>query len=215
MLAAGSAAVRTVGRSVPPAIGAVMVLAAMPAIIVAARGGADFDGALIAASIIVGAGAGYAVDDPAAATLAASPTTLAARRSLRGAVIVVALALAWVMAVGLAGRFGAGRPDLSDLAATMAAAAAISLALAARARTDAAVSSGSAAGSGALLAMVVVASLSMRWSQLPTLDPGPSHGRWWWVAAAGLASAAWSSRDPAGRAGAMRVPRRRHRSALP
>ena len=62
-------------RTVPSPVIAVAVLA-IAAIVNALRGGHDFAGALTAASIIAGAGAGYIADDPAAPTLESSPTPL-------------------------------------------------------------------------------------------------------------------------------------------
>jgi hypothetical protein len=192
----------------PPAVAAIALLAATPAIVVAASGRQSFTGALSAAALLAGAGVGYAADDPAAPTLASSPTTLAVRRTLRATVIAVTLGGGWLTALLVAARYGHPAPNLQALAAELCAAASLSAALASRARTDAPVATGFGAAAAALMAMISISSLSYRWPVLPSLGGGAGHARWWWIAAAGAVTAAWSSRDPAGR----RPPRATRRS---
>lgn len=193
------AALRTVARTVPRPVGVLALLCAVPAIVVAAGGRNGFGGALVAASLLAGAGAGYAADDPAAATLGASPTPLLVRRAARASLVIVPLMLGWGGALVVAARYGQGAVDVRSTVAELGATAAVSAAIASRASTSAGVSAGFGAGLGALLAMVTLSSLGYRWHDLPVLGGGgATHDRWWWIAAAGVVVAAWSSRDPAG-----------------
>jgi hypothetical protein len=190
-----AASVRTIPR---PVVG-IACVAAIPTLVIAVRGGDDFSGALTAASLIAGVGAGYTADDPAAPTLASTPTTLATRRIVRGLLIALILGTGWTAAVVTAYRFGTTPPEVSMRLAELFAAAAVSAAFASRARTDAPVNIGAAAAAASLLAVVTVSALAIRWPGLPTLRTTPAHDRWWLLAAAGLAIAGWSSRDPASR----------------
>jgi hypothetical protein len=192
---------RVVVRTVPVAVAFVAVVALAPAAIVAMAGRDDFTGALVAASLLAGSGAGFMADDPAAVTLASSPTTLFVRRLLRAAPIAAVLVVAWLIAVLLAYRFGTSGPAIADRITELVAAASLSLAIAARAPTDAPVVIGHTAVGGAVLGMLVVTSLSVRWPSLPAIAHGANHDRWWWVTTACLCAAAWWSRDPAAERG--------------
>jgi hypothetical protein len=193
VLTAISLEARTVSRSV----GAIAALAMAPTVVVAIRGGHDFAGALTAASVIAGAGAGYSVDDPAAPTLAPSPTPLAVRRCLRATVVMAALVAAWLAALVIARTSAPALPAIATAMRELVATAAIAAAVASRARSDAPASPGAAAAGASVLAMVTISAFAYRWPALPALGSGPTHSRWWWVAAAGFVAAAWSSRDPA------------------
>jgi hypothetical protein len=186
-------------RTVPAAVAAVAAVAVVPSVVVSLKGGHDFTGALFAASVIAGAGAGYATEDPAAPTLASSPTTLAVRRSLRAVAVGAVLLSAWIGARLIAAAGGGHAPPMDPLAAELAASAALSIAFASRGRPDAPVSSGAGAAGGAVLAMVTISSLARNWPTLPSIAVVSHHERWWWVAAAALATVAWSWRDPAAR----------------
>lgn len=191
-------AVSVGARTVPRAVGAVAVAAIIPTLVVAARGGSDFAGAVSAASLLAGAGAGFSVDDPAAATLASSPTRLAARRGLRASVVMAVLTASWLTALGVASAAGAAG-SITVAGRELVATAAIATAVASRTRADAVGSPGASATAGAILTMTTITALALRWPELPALGGGPTHHRWWWVTVAGLASTAWSARDPAGR----------------
>lgn len=196
-----------IARTVPRSVIGIACLAAIPTFVIAARGGTDFSASLTAASLIAGAGAGYAADDPAAPTLASSPTTLAVRRTLSGTLIALVLVAGWAAAVFTARRYGMNSSDVTAVAAELCATAAVSAAVASRARTDAPVGVGATAAAAALLVVVTVGALANRWPSLPTLRATPSHNRWWFVVAVGVAVSGWSSRDPASRLGAARVRR--------
>jgi hypothetical protein len=188
-------------RTVPRSVVAIAACASAPAVIVALRGGHDFSGALTAATLIAGSGAGYAADDPAAPTLASSPTTLATRRTLRGVLTAAVLVAAWAVAIVVAARTGSSSPEVGLFAAELCATAMVSAAVACRAPTDAPISAGAAASAIALIAILLIAALSNRWPVFPALgSAGHHHIRWWWVAALAVCAAAWWSRDPASRA---------------
>lgn len=202
--------VLVVARTVPPAVLAVGGLVLVPPVVLAVVGARDFSGALVAVSLVAGAGAAYAIDDPAAVTLEPSPTTLAARRLLRAILIAVLLLAAWLGALLIAATFGDRPASLGDRATELVATAALSAAIASRAKTDAPVTSGHGAAAGAFLAMLVIGSLSQRWAVLPMIGGGLHHDRWWSVTGAGLCAAAWSSRDRAARSLHRRHRARRH-----
>jgi len=186
-------------RTVPPGVVAMSVLAVAPAVMTAVTGGHDFANALSAASVIAGSAVGYAVDDPAAPTLASSPTTLAVRRGMRALLIVAVVLIAWSVALLVADRYGTSSADVGALAGELCATAAVSAAIASRARTDASVSTGAVAAAGALLIVVTISAFAYHWPALPAIGRAQSHHRWWLIAGLGLAIAAWSSRDPAAR----------------
>lgn len=188
-----------VARTVPPAVVAVGAVAVVPPVVVSLKGGHDFTGAMFAASVIAGAGAGYVTEDPAAPTLASSPTTLAVRRGLRAVAVGAVLLSASIGARLIAAAGGGHSPPMDALAAELTASAALAIAFASRGRPDAPVSPGAGAAGAALLAMVTISSLARDWPTLPSIAVLSHHDRWWWVAAAALAYVAWSWRDPAAR----------------
>lgn len=174
-------------------------------------------GLLIATMILTSAGAGFALDDEAATTLEASPTTLLTRRALRvvwlvaliGAGIVVqVIAVATVMPVH-PGAFG-------DLLLEDAALVAVTLAVSAIAQRllPERVGGIAAAPTGfLLLATVAVLGTSDPWL---SPIPGAQHSdRWGLVLAGGVALVAWFSRDPAGWRHRWRTPRPRRGRRAP
>lgn len=193
------AAALAVARTVPPAVVGVGAVALLPSVVVTLVGGSDFTGALLAASVIAGAGAGYAVEDPAAPILAPSPTTLAVRRVLRAVAVIAILLSAWTGAQLVTAAGGGRAPAVGALGAELAASAALSVVFASQGRPDSPVASGSSAAGGAILAMVTISSLARRWPALPSIEDLSRPERWWWVAAAALAVVAWLWRDPAAR----------------
>jgi hypothetical protein len=189
----------TTARTIPTGVIVIALLAAVPTIVLAATGRHNFSGALSAASLIAGAGVGFAADDPAAPTLASSPTTLVVRRSLRALLTSAALVAGWLAALLVAHRYGSVAPDTAAALAELCATGAVSAGFACRTRTDAPISGGAISAAASLLAVITISAFAYRWPALPALGSGPSHGRWWWLAALGAAAAGWSSRDPATR----------------
>jgi hypothetical protein len=189
-------------RAVPlGSLALVAGLAAAPTIITVARSGSNLDLALIVAALLSGAGLAYAVDDDAAALLASSPTTLAARRTARIVAAAFVIAVGWFLLLltgSLAGlRLHGDR--FRDLATEAFTAAGIGLAVAATLRRELSVErAGLIGAAAAVLAMVFVTSLSMRYSWMPALGNPQHHDNWLWLAVAAWAGVCWTARDPAG-----------------
>lgn len=186
---------RVAARTVPRAVVAVAGLCLLPVSVVTLAGNRDLQLSLAWASIVAGAGTGYAVDDSAAATLAASPTSLPRRRGLRAVTVVAVLLTGWLVALTVA-RAGGAHPGLADLGAQLTAAAALSVALAGVAGRRGHAAPGFGSMAGAVLLVVLIGALAWRLTFLPTVA-GPHGARWWWVTAAAAAVAARSWRDPA------------------
>lgn len=194
-------AARPTVRSLPPSVVAGLVLAAAPAVLTAASGGTDLSKAVLVTALVIGALVGFAIDDPAAVVLAASPTTLLSRRLHRvvallglGGVVVGVVAL-------LVGLVHQG-PTISLLQEGREGAAAAGLATAAAAwlaRSTGEPRPGSFGLVLGLLGPLVVSALAWRVEGLPSLGTADHASRWWWVAAVGWTAAAWWSRDPARR----------------
>jgi len=152
-------------------------------------GGGDGVAALKYAALALGLAPATILDDPAAATVAASPRTLLRRRALTLAVVAPALAAAWVGVVSVtAVDAGVARAMTLELAAVVL----VTLALAAGLE-------GAVAGSLVVLAFLGVDAFAPDWAVVPDL------GDWRhvvaWAGSAALAAAALlrASRDPAAR----------------
>ncbi len=186
-------------RGLPlPTIGAVLALAAAPAVFTLGKGGHDLSGSFVAAAIIGAAAVAFAVEDPAGETLSASPTSLARRRALRLSAILLGLAITWMVLVAAAAIRGplTGH-DLAQRAAEAAAVSGLASAAAGLAHRQSVATAGSVgAGTGALTALVIT-SFAYRFHQLPALMTEAHHGRWWLVALTAWTVTAWTWRDPA------------------
>ena len=198
-------AVAATTRTVPRALGVVIAAAMVPVVLTRLRGGVDLQGALVASSLFVGAGAGYAVDDKAARTLASSPTPLVWRRGQRLLLVTGVLLTTWIACFAVAATSPAPIASPINLTPYLAAAAAIATGVATRVEPDGAMSPGFVAALGSLLTVLLIDSLSFRFSWAPSLHHGSAR-HWWWITTIALAAALWASRDPA-----MRVPTRRRR----
>ena len=150
--------------------------------------------------IAIAAAAAFAMDDPAAATLASSPTPLVARRAHRVAVVAAAVAGGWLLAAGRAGALGASWDRAgSALALELATYLAVALAVAALAAWWTPEAPVGAAGAVAVLGLAIgAAALPGRWAPIPSspyFDGARAR------LAIGLAAAvcllAVASRDPA------------------
>lgn len=176
---------------------ATVALAGIPLLVSVARSSSDAMLPLVLLFLASGAAIGWALDDPAAEVLSAAPigsphrlrTRVFAAALLSACGLGVALALVQVSAATLPTH---GRMVESIAAASVAAA----VGLVAARRGGRAV--GQAAVMAGLLCPVVLASFAMRLpALLPSFDAGPTHERWWWVAAVAAVVAARAGRDPA------------------
>jgi hypothetical protein len=150
-----------------------------------------------AATVLGGGVAGFLVEDPAGETLAASPTPLSRRRCLRLVTIgagVVAMATV-VVALAATGQ-PAAELRLTDRLAELLAGATLAAAIAGVGHRGGAAAAAPAGAVGGGVLLLVISSLAYRIRGLPTTAGTEHHDRWWLVALAGAAVAAWASRDP-------------------
>lgn len=181
-----------------PVLG-VAALAAAPAVYAAARGQHDLSFPVTVALIAGAASLGFAVDDPAEATLTPCPIPRAARRSVRAGLIAITIGLSWAL-VALSAhvaeyRIGPLRPLLAEAAA----AAAISVAFAARAARSGSDSPGLAAVTATLLAFAVSSGMALYVTWVPQLGNQLHTTRWCAVSTVAASAAWWWSRDPSTR----------------
>ncbi len=151
-------------------------------------------------AVLVCAGAAYVVDDPAAPTLACSPTSLLGRRAFRVAGAVVAAGATWgallVDVRWVAGTDGWVPASLTLQAAALLAAALSMAVLASRVAPD---GRGGVAGSAAVLVLALVSvALPREWSPFP-LGQGGSSARPALLLAGGVVAFWSASLDPASR----------------
>lgn len=187
------------GHTLPPLAAVVLVGGTLPVAVTAARGGTDLTTALSASTVLLGAVLAFVVDDPAAPTTTAMPVALPVQRARRAGLLAGAVVVTWSLTLLMAALADDDPVSLWAWAPQLAAAAALSIALAAGARTDAPVHAGIGGAMGALLAMLVIGALGMRFTWMPVLASEAHPHRWWWVAAAAGAPALWQCRDPAAR----------------
>ena len=188
-------------RSLPSSALAAVGLAAVPAVATVALGGSDLAGAVVAASLIGGSLAGFAADEPDAAVLEASPTTLLVRRLRRLAVLVTYVAALGAAVAGLVWYAHDG-PPIAVVARAREGVAAGGLAAATATwltRRTGERRPGSVAFLAGLLGPLLVSALAFRVHGLPSVNSSQDAGRWWWLAAASWALALWWSRDQARR----------------
>lgn len=161
--------------------------------------------ALRVTALLLAAGAAFALDDPAAATLAASPTALRVRRAHRLVPVGAAWGLLWALAVVTTAGAGMAVPLAIP---TVEAGAMLALALAVAAVAAPHVPEGRGgvvAGPALTLATVGVLMaqyLHPRWATLFALSPGgpewdAARIRWIVLLATALVTLAVTSLDPA------------------
>jgi hypothetical protein len=171
--------------------------------IVALRSGEPAAGPMQAVALLLACGAGFALDDPAAEVLAASPTPLSRRRSLRLLLVLPPLTLFWVLL--LRWQETEGSEETMALMLVFAGLVGLSLAIAGVAgRTSWLPSGGGVAVSPAILFLMFLSSaIPRRWRPLPLGDvPGgwaQIYIRWAGAAAVATLALLMSSRDPAAR----------------
>lgn len=172
-------------------------LAAVPALVAVLRSDPSMSAPLVLVCLVGGAALGWAAEDPAADVLTPLSVPPATRMVLR----MLAVGLVAATGVGLSivvVAVGPGLPsDRSDRVAETAAAGAVAVAvgLAASRRGERGI--GAVGVTAGVLGTGLVAALAVRWpSWLPTFGPGPTHARWWLVAAVAAAVAIRVGRDP-------------------
>jgi hypothetical protein len=147
------------------------------------------------AALLLALALALVLDDPAAATLAASPTPLRRRRALRLAVALPLLAAGWAMVGWAAAPTGGGLFPPGWATLVLATFAGVVLASAAVAGRDGGL--GGAAAGPALLAFAVAAALLPgRWALLPV---DGRERRWQLLLALALVVLLAASADPAAR----------------
>jgi hypothetical protein len=161
-------------------------------------------------------GAAFVLDDPASATIDASPTSLARRRMLRIVLVLPLLCGVWAASLYYATSANGAPlgPDARGaLSVQFIAMLAITLGASAAALRMMPGERGGWAAVSALLALFVAAYyLPQRWTLLAVPGDAGSHGaqqRWALLLAVGLLALIWASRDPAART-RTGVRRRRH-----
>ena len=174
-----------------------VALAAIPAIVAVIRDGPP-SVPLTIATLAAGSSLAWAADDPGGGMLATAPISTPLRTLLR---VVCVAAVAVVGTVVTIALLRAGSEPLSDRwsrlpEAAAAAGIALAVSLAAVRRGDQqAAPMGLAAG---IIGTGSISVLAFRFPDLlPSLFPGPTHDRWWIVAAAGFGVAIYAGRDPA------------------
>ncbi len=178
------------------------VSALLAVVLVALRHDQQAAGPMQTAAILLAGGAGFALDDPATETLAASPTPLLLRRSLRLLVMVPPVMVLW----GLLLRWQGTEGSAESVALTILFAGLMGLSLAVAGvagRTTWLPGRGGLAAPPAILVMVFLSgAIPRRWRPLPLGDvPGgwtQIYIRWAAAAAVGTLVLLMSSSDPAG-----------------
>lgn len=161
---------------------------------------------LALAGAAVAAGTAFTLDDAAAVTLAASPTSRPARRLLRVACVVVATGVWWAVAASVASS-RVGTLPRSSLALELAAFVAVALAVSALAASQGDQTGGGVAGAVVVVACYGSTLLPPRWWLPFPASPNAPGASARFVATLTIASAvlAVTSRDAATRTLSMRI----------
>ena len=203
-------------RSTPTAPTVIGGLIAVGAIIVGIATGHDLTEIYALAFVASTAGLGFALDDPAAETVGASPTPLARRRIHRVGIAGTSTVAIWLLIAGVVATSDTQRFPTYDVIIEIAALAAIGLA------TSSAVQRRTQAPGGPTAALVVLVVPVFLYGVVfrdvrvfPSLLPGQDlRERWIWL---GLVASVWlsaTSRDPASRKRVRARPQTRSVSRL-
>lgn len=175
-----------------------MMAAGVGLVLVGSRGGVALRVSVAVAG--VAASTAFLLDDPAAETLAASPTPLSDRRAQRVAIAAGALAVWWTATVAIAAARGGDFP-LRGRALELVVLVAIALAVSAAAATTGDRTGGGIAGAAFSVVCFASTLLPPRWwLPLPSDSTAPDAvPRLIAILACAVALLAWTSRDPARR----------------
>ena len=176
-------------------------LLAVGAIIAYMSTGRDLAEIYALAFVVSTAGLGFALDDPAAETVAASPTPLAHRRIHRVVIAVTITVATWLTIAAVVATSGSQRFPTYDVVIEVAALAAIGLAASALVQRRTQAPGGPTAALVVVILPAFLSGVAFRdVSVFPSLIPGQVlRDRWIWLALAGAALVVLTSRDPAGR----------------
>lgn len=144
--------------------------------------------------VVLAAGAGFAFDDPAGPTVAASPVSLAHRGAVRLALTLLAWGAGWSTVLAVVATEGGPVPVVG---LTIEALAWLAIAV-----TVGAWRGGAATGPALLAGYLLVARLPGRWAlqAFPSTEQwSTGQQRWGFVALTTVALLAWALRDPARR----------------
>ncbi len=188
-------------RSTPTGPTIIGGLIAVGAIVIRMSAGHDLAEIYALAFVASTAGLGFALDDPASETVAASPTSLAQRRIQRVVIAGTIVAATWFVIAGVVATSDKQRFPTYDVVIEVAALAATGLA------TSALVQQRTQAPGGPSAALVVLVGPAFLSGVVfhdvrvfPSLIPGQDlRERWIWLGLVGVASLMLASRDPAGR----------------
>jgi hypothetical protein len=160
------------------------------------------------------AGLGFALDDPAAETVAVSPTSLARRRIHRVGIAGAITAATWLVIAGVVATSDTQRFPTYDVLIEVAALAAIGLATSAIVQRRTQSPGGPTAALVVLVGPAFLNGVVFRDVRVfPSLVPGQDlRERWIWLMLAGAAVLVRSSRDPACRKRVRHNPRIRSAS---
>lgn len=202
-LAAGIPVSRAVSWG-PLAGGCVTALAVVVWLRTRDAGTAGLIGGLRIGAVLLAAGAAFALDDPAAATLASSPTPLRCRRSLRLALALGASFTTWTAMLWIAGS--TAHPAAGGLTVEAAGMLAVALAASSLAAPWMANGLGGLAGGPTLVSFLLAAVVvQQRWPHWTLLAfPGTpaweaAQIRWLVLAGVGSTLVALAALDPARR----------------
>jgi hypothetical protein len=199
-------------RSTPIAPTIIGGLVAVGTIIAQMSTGHDLAEIYALAFVASTAGLGFALDDPAAETVAASPTALARRRIHRVTIAGTITVATWLVIAVVVATSDTQQFPTYDVVIEVAALAAIGLA------TSALVQRRTQAAGGPAAALVVLVGPPFLYGVVfrdvrifPSLLPGQDlRERWIWLTLAGAALLVSASRDPAASAANRRLSDRAH-----
>ncbi len=188
-------------RSTPTGPTIIGGLIAVGAIIIRMSTGHDLAEFYGLAFIASTAGLGFALDDPAAETVAPSPTSLALRRIQRVVITGSIVATTWIVIAGAVATSDRQRFPAYDVVIEVVALSAIALATSALVQLRTQGSGGPAAALVVLIGPAFLSGVVFRDVRVfPSLVPGQDlRERWIWLGLIGIASLMLASRDPAGR----------------
>ena len=188
-------------RSTPTMPTIIGGLIAVGAIVIRMSTGHDVAQLYALAFVASTAGLGFALDDAASETVAASPTSLALRRIQRVVIAGTIVVATWIVIAGVVATSDRQRFPTYDVVIEVAALAATGLATSALVQQRTQSPGGPTAALVVLVGPAFLSGVVFRDVRVfPSLVPGQDlRERWIWLGLISLASSMLASRDPAGR----------------